>query len=238
MSILVLTHADLAEPEVTGAWVGHFRDRGKMACPVDARTGAGLGPLRRLMEGGDRPAAERRNWWIVGLPNTGKSSLANRLTGRAKAATGGRPGITRGEQYLRAGDLELVDTPGLLWPRAAGLTVLHLLGAVESGEEARETAARDLLKYVAGVHPHRLGKRYGWSEGTGEGDEDLLAWVGRSRGCLSSGGKVNLQRAAQVVLDDFRMGKLGRLSLERPPDMAAGGEMSAEFPATREETEN
>jgi ribosome biogenesis GTPase A len=131
--------------------------------------------------------------------------------------------VTRGEQYLKGGDLVLLDTPGLLWPKASRLNVLHLLGAVEGGEEEREEAARFLLEHLASVSPERLAQRYGWP-GQGETVDEMLAAVGQSRGCLLPGGRVDLHRAADLVLEDFRAGKLGPVSLEKPPEEGSPAE--------------
>ncbi len=194
--VLVLTRADLADPTTTARWVARLAEGGTAAFPVELPAGRGLRALRRALrpEGGGPLRAA-----VVGLPNVGKSALLNALVRRRKAPTGDRPGITRGGSWIRSGTLELLDTPGLLWPRAAQLPMLAIMGLVEPDPEQVENLAEELLRRIPSLY-----------EGT-------LEEFGASRGALKAGGAVDRHRAAQLLLREFHRGRLGRWSLEAPP---------------------
>lgn len=213
--VVVLARADLARPEVTRLWLEHLGAAGTPALAADARAGRGtaavLSALRRL-----RPAAEVRAM-VVGLPNLGKSSLVNRLAGTARAATGDRPGVTVGEQWVRARPwLLLLDEPGVL--PAGGSPLLAALGCLAEGEYDPEEAFAALwsVDEVRAV----LGRRW---PGAGEAPTaaQALEACARALGAVASGGRWDGRRAARQVLGLFRSGRLGRLSLELPP---SGGE--------------
>lgn len=236
--ILVLNKADLAGEEGVRRWIEYFRGRGLTAAAVDAVTGHGTERLlaaaraavaqrgspasaRTAAAGaGGRPVAERPlRAMIVGIPNVGKSSLLNRLAGGARARTGARPGVTRGKQWVRAGTLQLLDLPGVLPPylrNREALAKLAVTAAVGPESVPSEEAALALVAILREQAPRELELAYGLASELGEAAAVLEA-IGRRRGCLLAGGRVDLERAAEAVLKDFRAGRLGRVTLEDPP---------------------
>jgi ribosome biogenesis GTPase A len=223
--LVLLNKADLADAEQTALWAKHFRSLGHEALAIDANTGVGVKDLplkaKELMkEKIERQAAKGIKFrpvraLIVGIPNVGKSTLINRLAGRNVAVTGDRPGVTKGQQWIRTGqDLELLDTPGILWPKFEDMEAGYRLaatGAIKEEVLQIDEVACFTLRELAPEYGSLLKERYDL-EAIPEKLPDLQAAVevleaiGRRRGCLGSGGHV-----------DLRSGKLGRLTLERAP---------------------
>ena len=235
--LVLLNKADLADPDVTEAWVRYFAERKLEALPIDAESGHRVHELvdrskelmsdliARQVARGMRPRAIRS--LIVGIPNVGKSTLINRLAGRKIAATGDRPGVTKGQQWIKVGtDMELLDTPGILWPKFEDEQVglkLAATGAIREEILPVEEIAYYTVRYLLRHYPDGLKARYELTELPGDPDSQeqvvgLMEDIGRRRGCLQSGGIVNLEKAAGVILRDLRAARIGRVSLERPED--------------------
>ena len=226
--IKVLNKTDLADPTITKAWVTHFdKQQGVRALPMDAtdRRNVGLLPklCRKLVPGRGDKGQKPLRVMIIGIPNVGKSTLINTLAGKKMARVGDKPAITTCPQQidLRNGIL-LSDTPGLLWPildDQAGACRLAASGAI--GDNAFDTTGVSLetAAYLAAKYPLLLQKRYKLKE-IPETPSAVVEEIGRRRGCLVSGGDVDLHRAAELMLRELRSGKIGRISLERPGDIA------------------
>jgi ribosome biogenesis GTPase A len=236
--LVLLNKTDLADPEATNEWVGYFSDQGIDALPIDSVTGTGVGlipekakqALKEKIEAQQRKGMQPRaiRALIVGIPNVGKSTLINRLAGRRAAITGDKPGVTKGQQWIKAGGgLELLDTPGILWPKFEDEQVGYKLAAIGSIKDQIlnvEDVAFHTLRYLLQEYPGLLKERYeleNLPEPGGDGTDPgpvirLMEEIGRRRGCLKSGGIVDLEKASMVVLRDLRGGKTGRITLERP----------------------
>lgn len=228
--IVVLNKADLADPEATRAWIDYFQRQGLPAVPVNAATGEGINRvvaaakkiatpvMERLQKKGRLPRPVRA--MILGIPNVGKSSLINRLSGQKKAKVEDRPGVTRGQQWIRIGsDFELLDTPGVLWPKLGDKEValkLAFTGAIKDDLLNIEEIAGELIRWLQLNAPGALTRRYGIDE-TGEEREEILRAIGRKRGFLVSGGEVDTFKTAGLVLNEFRAGLLGKFTLDLPP---------------------
>lgn len=230
--IVLLNKCDVADDAVTAQWLEQFRLEGNGALAVDCKSGKGLKQLHPLARSVLSEQIARWNqkgmtgrpirMMIVGIPNVGKSSLINRLAGSRRAKVEDRPGVTRGKQWvsLESG-MELLDMPGVLWPKFEDKQVglrLAFTGAVKDVIVDIEGVAMALLELLNREYPALLAERYRFgdldvSEYT---PEQLLKLVGQKRGMLLPGGEVNTERAAIVLLDEFRGGKLGKISLERP----------------------
>lgn len=225
----VLNKQDLADPGRTLAWLAHYNALpATRAIGLDASESA---PAQRLIDACRALAplrggmAKPMRVLICGIPNVGKSTLINTLTGKKATKTGDEAGITKVEQRIvLASDFYLFDTPGMLWPRIivekSGYN-LAASGAVGRNAFNEEEVALDLLSYLKQHYPAALAERYKLDAVQGLDDEALLAEVGRKRGALQSGGRINLQKAAEVVVYDFRAGNLGRVTLETPEEYAA-----------------
>ena len=174
--------------------------------------------FKRFAGAGRRPPVIRA--MAVGIPNVGKSSLINRIVGRGAAGTGDRPGITRNKQWLRIReDIHLLDTPGLLWPKFEDERCAYRLaatGAIKNDVLDVQDIALFLLRYITEQYPGLMEEKYGFSTEKMADPADILFACGRRRGCLAKGGAVDLLRAANLVLDDFQSGKLGRITLDGP----------------------
>ncbi|MCL6594110.1 MAG: ribosome biogenesis GTPase YlqF [Alicyclobacillus sp.] len=238
---LVLTRIDLADPAATQAWLAWFRQQGLEVVAVDARSGAGVHDIvpaleraaagKRLREAqrGIRPRPVRA--MVVGIPNVGKSSLINRLAGRAAAKIGDRPGITKAQQWIRLGRVELLDTPGVLWPKLEDWTAaaaLAVSGAIKSDLLDMTELCTYFVPFCVRQYPQALRQRYQLAEELvppPAGDaaanwaltERVLEQIARRRGLLQPGGVPALERAAELLIREVQTGCLGRLSFEWPP---------------------
>lgn len=244
--IVLLNKCDAADPDATRRWAEYFKARGITAVVCDCRSGKGLdkfAPAVReaLGELIDKYAAKGMSGrpvrlMVAGIPNVGKSSFINRMAGQRKTKVEDRPGVTRDKQWVNAAeDIELLDMPGVLWPKFDDMSVgekLAFTGAVKDDVVDTELLACRLLLRLREIYPEGLKKRYNISLDTPEEDEmtasgeaigclsgyELLTRVGKARGMLISGGDINTERAAACVLDEFRSGKLGRITLETPEE--------------------
>ncbi len=202
------------------------------AQPVDILSGTGIkqiGPISRELVK-EKLASQTRKGihrhririMVVGVPNVGKSALINRLAGRSTAKTGDRPGVTRTQQWIKLGNgMELLDTPGILWPKFETTKVglrLAASGAIKEEILPVEEIGLYLLNYIAKRYPDLIRDRYRVNPGKEREARLLLEEVGRRRGCMKKGGEIDLEKAAEVVLRDYRSGRLGRISLEFPTD--------------------
>ena len=228
--LLALNRVDQADPDRTAAWVSWFRAHGQAVFQTDCKSGAGVGRfapavralLKEKIEANTARGQSGRavRVLVAGIPNVGKSSLINRLAGRRAAAVEDRPGVTRGRQWVTlAGGLELLDTPGVLWPKfedeQTGL-LLAFTGAVRDDIMDLETLAVHLMKRLAIEAPEALAARYRLSIGPEADGLTMLEQAARGRGFLVSGGTADTERMARILLDEFRGGKLGRVTLQAP----------------------
>lgn len=229
--IVVLNKIDLANEQATTQWLKYFRSRGYGAVGVNSITGQGLNQviqlakkmaaekLAKMAEKGMRPRAVRA--LIVGIPNVGKSSIINKLVGKVTAKTGDRPGVTKGKQWVRVNpEFELLDTPGILWPKFEDPEVglkLAFTGAISDVIMDLEELVYRLLAHLSQHQPEGLTTRYKLTE-LKEDPVEILEQIGTKRGCLISGGRIDRLKAAILILDEFRAAKLGRITLDEIPD--------------------
>ncbi len=213
--LIALTKDDLADPDVTQQWLAFWRSRDISAVVLDLQHNRGVSTLLQAIQTLAPPKRRLPRALVVGIPNVGKSTLINRFAGRSSAKTGAKPGVTRGRQWIKAKTVQLLDTPGVLWPKFANQDAaqrLALLAAIRDDIFDWEETALWLLNHLEECYPDVLSQRY---QATSHG-VDWLDEIGRRRGCLRSGGIVDTELAAKALLQDFRTGKLGRISLESP----------------------
>lgn len=254
---VVLTRIDLADPSATKQWEDSFRSEGHQVVLVDARTGSGVHHVLPALE---TVAADKRERdakrgirprplkvMVVGIPNVGKSSLINRLAGRAATKIGDRPGITKMQQWIRLGQVELLDTPGVLWPKLDeehAAFSLAITGAIKSEILDKESLCTYFIVWCSNHYPDVLAKRYdvpvmqprAWTDvaDAWEDVEPVLDAIARKRGLVKPGGRTDTERAAELVLRELQTGKLGRMSLEWPSGKLSEG--TAESDVSPEES--
>ena len=227
--IIVLNRMDLADPEATKQWIAYFKSRGIAAVATDCKSRKGISgfqPTVRsvLKEKIERNAAKGMNRpvrvMVVGIPNVGKSTLINQISGRKGAKAENRPGVTRGKQWVTVDNgLLLLDTPGILWPKFEDRQVGMLLaytGAVKENVIDTEELACLLMELLACHYPQTLKDRYGIDADENMPGYELLEAAGKKRGYLMARGEINTERMAKVLLDEYRSGKLGNFTLEMP----------------------
>lgn len=231
--MVILNRIDMADPAATKAWAAWFRSRGMMVLETDCKNRKGTNQfapkvrellkekIRRYQEKGQIGRTIRV--MVVGIPNVGKSTLINQISGRKSAKAENRPGVTRGKQWVTVDSgLQLLDTPGVLWPKFEDPEVgvmLAYTGAVKEGVIDLEELAYRLMELLHKFYPQTLLERYKVEAPAGTPGWQLLEMAARKRGYLISGGEVNTERMAKVLLDEFRSGKLGNFTLEMPEDL-------------------
>ncbi len=227
--LVLLNKADLADPSITKEWVAYFEKENWATLIIDAQRGKGIKdvPLKVMEQAkplldkfrskGINPRAIRA--MILGIPNVGKSTVINRLANKRITNIGDKPGVTKRQQWIKVGkEMELLDTPGILWPKFEDQDVgfrLAITGAIKEEIFDFQETMVFLLSYLKDEYPNLLKERYDLTELT-EDVVDLFDAIGKRRGCLVPGGHVDYDRVAEIVFRDFRQGKLGNISLERP----------------------
>lgn len=226
--IVLLNKADLADPVYNRQWMNYFENQGAHVLEINSKSGSGIKAINGLVQEACKEKLERDRKrgivnrpvraMVVGIPNVGKSTFINSFAGKACAKTGNKPGVTKGKQWIRLNkSLELLDTPGILWPKFEDQQVgmrLAFIGSMNDEVIIMEELACDLLSCLKALYPHAVTERYGieWQESMA----GVLEAIARSRGCYTKGENLDMKKAADVLTDDFRCGRLGRMTLERP----------------------
>lgn len=230
--IVVLNRVDQADPEMTKKWAAYFRSLGYAVIEVDAKSGAGVkqfAPAVRALLRDKLDAYEAKGQvgrvlrvMVLGIPNVGKSTFINKVSGRKTAKAEDRPGVTRTKQWVPVDKtLELLDTPGILWPKFEDSEVgirLAFTGAIKDDVVDIEELAMRLMDYLGKNYPQAIVERYKVTPEDGDDGWELLQKAARKRGFLISGGEVDTERMSRILLDEFRGGKLGRFTLETVPE--------------------
>ncbi len=227
--LLLFNKADLADERCSRQWIRTFQAQGFYVVKLNARNGTGMKEIQPVILKACKDKLERNKRrgiqnrplraMVAGIPNVGKSTFINSFAGKACTKTGNKPGVTKGRQWIRMNrQVELLDTPGILWPKFEDQEVgnrLALIGSVKDELLNTRELSLLLLVYLQEYYPQVFAERY---EIPAEGDSAaLLGNIARSRGCLKKGEELDYDRAAHLVLEDFRSGKLGRITLEQPP---------------------
>ncbi len=228
--IVLLNKCDVADPNATRLWIDYYKSKGIYALPVDCRTGKGLNAFIPTVKQALADVVEKNNnkgmsgkalrLMVVGIPNTGKSSFINRMAGNSKAKVADKAGVTRQQQWFPVGNgIELLDTPGVLWPKFEDSFVgdkLAFTGAVKDEVTDIETLSCRLLEVLAKTRPQAILERYKLDDIDGLQGWEILELIGKKRGFLIKGGEIDCERTAVMLCDEFRGGRLGKITLELP----------------------
>lgn len=228
--IILLNKADLADPEINALWAAYYKEKGFFVQEMNAQTGAGVRGIQPLVQSACREKIERDKKrgilnrpvraMVVGIPNVGKSTFINALAGKACTKTGNKPGVTKGKQWIRLNkNLELLDTPGILWPKFEDQKVgerLAMIGSIKDEILHADELAVALLSYLHEKYPQKLKERY--LINSNEDAFKTLEEICINRKCFLKGEQPDLLRAAGMVLEDFRSGRIGRITLEHPEE--------------------
>ena len=230
--LVILNRVDLADPQMTARWRKYFESRGLAILETDAKSGKGVGSfspaVRRLLK--DKLAAYEAKGqvgrplrvMILGIPNVGKSTFINRVAGRKAAIAGDKPGVTRGKQWINIDQgLDLLDTPGILWPKFDSQEVgemLAITNAIKADVLDKETLGANFMLRLRELYPKAIEERYKFVPDPDMNGFELLEQAAKKRGFLVSRGEYDIERMANTLLGEYHDGKLGRLTLEAPPD--------------------
>ena len=226
--LILLNKSDLSDERVNNQWTEYFKEKGFFVIKLDSRSGAGMKAINAVIQEACKEKIERDRKrgilnrpvraMVVGIPNVGKSTFINSYAKKACAKTGNKPGVTKGKQWIKLNkNLELLDTPGILWPKFEDQQIgLKLAMAGSINDEILNIAelSVELIKFLVKEYPGTILERYGVEEDMKE--LDILEQIGTKRGCLKKGSVIDIDKAADIVIDEFRAGKLGKISLERP----------------------
>ena len=228
--VVLLNKCDVADEKATAKWVEYYKKNGMYAIPVDCRSGKGLNAYLPLVREVLKEKIQRNTEkgmvgkplrvMVVGIPNTGKSSFINKMAGRNRAKVADKPGVTRSNSWFAVGNgVELLDTPGVLWPKFEDKAVgdkLAFIGSVKDEILDVEVLAMRLINVLKNGYCDRISERFKITGFEDKEDYEILEMIGRKRGMLISGGEIDTERAAIMLLDEYRGGKLGRLTLDMP----------------------
>ncbi len=226
--IVLLNKSDLADAGCNKLWTEYFKEKGIHVLEINAKSGAGVKSINGLVQEACKEKIERDRKrgivnrpvraMVVGIPNVGKSTFINAFAGKACAKTGNKPGVTKGKQWIKLNKgLELLDTPGILWPKFEDQEVgkhLAFIGSMNDEIIVMEELAFDLITELVKLYPNALTERFGAE--VNQPAVDILKSIAENRKCYSKGEELDLLKASNILVDDFRSGKLGRITLERP----------------------
>ena len=226
--LILLNKSDLAEERMNDVWAAYFKEKGYSVVKLNAKKGGGIKSIQGVIQEACKEKIERDRKrgilnrpvraMVVGIPNVGKSTFINALAGKACAKTGNKPGVTKGKQWIRLNkNVELLDTPGILWPKFEDQTVglrLAWIGSIKDEILNTEELAAGLTGFLVNSYPDVLKEKYEIEE-SADGFENLRG-IAESRHCLVKGNELDTEKAAKLLLDDFRNGRLGRITLETP----------------------
>ena len=233
--VVLLNKSDLSDPISNKNWVEYFNDKGFHAILINAKSGSGIKEIKNVVAIACKDKIERDRKrgilnrpiraMVVGIPNVGKSTFINSFAGKACTKTGNKPGVTKGKQWIKLNkDLELLDTPGILWPRFEDrLTGMKLafIGSMNDEIMIPDEMAVDFLEYLDDKYIKGIYSRYEFKEPISESIE-ILKEIAKNRKCYLKGNELNIEKAANILIDEFRSGKLGRITLE---DVSCGGDL-------------
>jgi ribosome biogenesis GTPase A len=228
--IIVLNKSDLADKEISDSWKKWYNSKGYTSIFVNSINGMGIKQLKNKMRDMMKERIEKDRQrgrifrpvkaMIVGIPNVGKSSLINKIAGRRSAVTGDKPGVTRGKQWINVNDeIQLLDTPGILWPKFEDEKVginLAITGAIKDDILDIVGLASALFEILSESYPEHIIKRYKLETIENKSGLEILKEAGEKRGCIASGGEIDMMRISAIVLDEFRNSKIGKITLEKP----------------------
>ena len=229
--LILLNKSDLADTAANKEWLEYFKQKGFFVLEINAKSGAGIKAIQGTVREACKEKIERDmkkgiknrpvRAIVAGIPNVGKSTFINSYAGRACTKTGNKPGVTKGKQWIRLNkDLELLDTPGILWPKFENQDVgrkLAYIGSMNDDILQIEELAMDLLAYLVIHYKEELTERYQLTEEVNE-PLQILEHICEDRKCYKKGGEIDYEKAASILLDDFRSGRLGRITLEKPDE--------------------
>lgn len=230
--LILLNKSDLAKEQCNDAWVEYFKEKGFFAVKVNSKKGGGIKSIQNVIQEACKEKTERDQKrgilnrpvraMVVGIPNVGKSTFINALAGKACTKTGNRPGVTKGKQWIRLNkSVELLDTPGILWPKFEDQKVglrLAFIGSIKEDILNAQELSMELTDFLGKFYAGSLKEKYQIEEETDS--FACLQNIARSRHCLIKGSELDTEKAAKLLLDDFRNGRLGKITLEFPQDYA------------------
>ncbi len=228
--IILLNKSDLADPAANKKWMEYFQGKGFYVLEINSKTGSGVKSIQAVVQEACREKIERDRKrgilnrpvraMVVGIPNVGKSTFINSFAGKACAKTGNKPGVTKGKQWIKLNKgLELLDTPGILWPKFEDQSIgmkLAFIGSINDEILLTDELALDFIKHVSPRYQKLLVERY--SLVNTDSALEMLSGIAENRRCFKKGEELDLEKAAGLLIDDFRSGKLGRISLEWPEE--------------------
>ena len=229
--LIVLNKCDLADERLNKEWADYFEKQGYFCVMINSKNGKGIKSINGIIQEACKEKIERDRKrgiinrpvraMVVGKPNVGKSTFINSFAGKACAKTGNKPGVTKGKQWIRLNkSVELLDTPGILWPKFEDQRVglrLAMAGSIKDEILNIDELAFELIKYLKDEYPGIVGERFNVEEY--EDALDTLKEIGRVRGCIVKGGEIDLSKASAIVMEEFRNGKIGKITLEKPEQM-------------------
>lgn len=235
--VILLNKSDLCDDRKSDEWIDYFQSKGFLVVKLDSRNKSNMKNIKTIIAKAceEKKAKDRKKGiinrpvraMVVGIPNVGKSTFINSFAGKSCAKTGNKPGVTKGKQWIKLNkDVELLDTPGILWPKFDDEMVgtnLAYIGSINDQIINMTELALELIEFLQTRYPGRLAERYGEKIDSSEAPQ-IIGEIAKVRGCLKKGGEIDYDKAVSILFDDFRSGKIGKITLETPADISTQGD--------------
>ncbi len=235
--VILLNKSDLCDDRKSDEWIDYFQSKGFLVVKLDSRNKSNMKNIKTIIAKAceEKKAKDRKKGiinrpvraMVVGIPNVGKSTFINSFAGKSCAKTGNKPGVTKGKQWIKLNkDVELLDTPGILWPKFDDEMVgtnLAYIGSINDQIINMTELALELIEFLQTRYPGRLAERYGENIDSSEAPQ-IIGEIAKVRGCLKKGGEIDYDKAVSILFDDFRSGKIGKITIETPADISTQGD--------------